>query len=234
MHTVQRKIVGYAVKKEGDQTADPAVTGNTAAADPLPNPRPTDRIEVMARPEKIEGTTYKIRNPLDENAMYITINDIVLNAGDADEVRRPYEIFINSKNMEHFQWIAALTLVISAVFRKGGDMAFLVDELKSVFDPRGGYWKPGAGIYMSSVVAHIGTVLEDHLQSIGVIQKPLLDERHLELLAEKRAEYESRTKPAADEEFPATASLCAKCSKKSVIIMDGCATCLNCGDSKCG
>lgn len=76
--------------------------------------------------------------------MYITINDIVLNAGSADEVRRPYEIFINSKNMEHFQWIAALTLVISAVFRKGGDMAFLVDELKSVFDPRGGYWKPGA------------------------------------------------------------------------------------------
>lgn len=230
MHTVQRKIVGYAVKKEDDQTADPAATNNAATADP----HHLDRIESMARPEKIEGTTYKIRNPMDENAMYVTINDIVLNEGAADEVRRPYEVFINSRNMEHFQWIAALTLVISAVFRKGGDMAFLVDELKSVFDPRGGYWKPGTGVYMNSVVAHIGMVLEDHLRSIGVLQKPLLDEHQLKLLAEKRAEYESRTGAAADEEFPATASLCAKCSKKAVIIMDGCATCLNCGDSKCG
>lgn len=190
MQVIQRKIVGCAVKKDEGQPEDSAAADDTAA----PDSDHQDRIESMARPERIEGTTYKIRNPMDDNAMYVTINDIVLNEGTDHEERRPYEVFINSRNMEHFQWVAALTLVISAVFRKGGDIAFLADELKSVFDPRGGYWKPGAGVYMNSVVAHIGTVLEQHLQSIGVLQKPSLDEHQLKLIAEKRAEYESRAK----------------------------------------
>ena len=107
------------------------------------------------------GSTYKIKTPLSEHALYITINDVVLNHGTEHEHRRPYEIFINSKNMDHFQWIVALTRIVSAVFRKGGDVTFLVDELRSVFDPQGGYFKKG-GRYMPSLVAEIGDAIECH------------------------------------------------------------------------
>jgi hypothetical protein len=100
--------------------------------------------EQVKRPESLVGSTYKIKTPLSEHALYVTINDMVLNEGTSHEVRRPFEMFINSKNMDHYQWIVALTLIISAVFRKGGDVSFLVEELHSVFDPRGGYFKKGA------------------------------------------------------------------------------------------
>ncbi len=115
--------------------------------------------ESVERPEDLFGSTYKIKSPLFEHALYVTINDIVLNRGTEHEQRRPFEIFINSKNMDHFQWIVALTRIMSAVFRKGGDVTFLVEEMKAVFDPRGGYFKAG-GVYMPSIVAEIGCVVE--------------------------------------------------------------------------
>jgi hypothetical protein len=113
--------------------------------------------EEIQRPEVLVGSTYKIKTPVSDHAMYVTINDIVLNEGTEYEQRRPFEVFINSKNLDHFQWIVALTRIISAVFRKGGDVAFLVDELKAVFDPRGGYWQPG-GKFIPSIVAELGYV----------------------------------------------------------------------------
>ncbi len=185
--------------------------------------------------------------------MYVTINDIVLNQGTEHELRRPFEVFINSKNMDHFQWIVALTRIMSAVFRKGGDVTFLVEEMKAVFDPRGGYFKAG-GVYMPSIVAEIGSVVEEHLKSIGMIVDPGMSEAQRALIAGKRSAYEARAKkksaepapagaksdraPSADAEadasFPATASLCHKCNTKAMVLMDGCQTCLNCGYSKCG
>ncbi len=225
---IEKKITGFTVKKE--EVAPGAVV--PAPVTEVSVSEPVQLNETVSRPEKMVGETYKIKNPLSESALYVTINDIVLNEGTDHEERRPFEIFINSKNMEHFQWVAALTLVISAVFRKGGDVTFLVEELKSVFDPRGGYWKPGAGVFMNSTVAHIGAVIEDHLVNIGLLKKPGLDEHQRKLIAEKRAQYANEPQ-GESEEFPASATLCAKCSKKAVIIMDGCATCLNCGDSKC-
>ena len=115
--------------------------------------------ESIDRPEILPGSTHKIKTPLSEHALYVTINDIEI-----DGVRHPYEIFINSKNMEYFQWIAALTCVISANFRKGGDIAFLAEELKSVHDPKGGYFKKG-GVFMPSLVAEIGCTIERHLKA---------------------------------------------------------------------
>jgi hypothetical protein len=183
------------------------------------------------------GSTYKIKTPLSEHSLYITINDMVLNPGTEHELRRPFEIFINSKNMDHFQWIVALTRIISAVFRKGGDVTFLVDELRSVFDPRGGYFKKG-GKYMPSLVAELGDAIETHLISIGMLKDNNLDEHQQKLVDEKRALFEAEQKTAACDDavsdFPAGSQLCAKCSTKAVIKMDGCMTCLNCGDSKCG
>ncbi|HTT04574.1 MAG TPA: hypothetical protein VMF64_04745 [Steroidobacteraceae bacterium] len=192
--------------------------------------------EEIQRPEVLVGSTYKIKTPVSDHAMYVTINDIVLNEGTEYEQRRPFEVFINSKNLDHFQWIVALTRIISAVFRKGGDVTFLVDELKAVFDPRGGYWQPG-GKFMPSIIAELGYVIEKHLQTIGLLRKPELDVHQKKMVEEKRAEFEARTRQKdafATSHFPEGAQLCSKCSTAAVVMMDGCMTCLNCGESKCG
>ena len=149
--------------------------------------------EKVERPDQLIGATYKIKSPLVEHALYVTINDIVLNPGTEHELRRPFEIFVNSKSMEHFQWIVALTRIMSAVFRKGGDVTFLVEELKAVFDPRGGYFKAG-GVYMPSIVAELGAVIERHMKMIGLIHDPEMDPARRALIAEKRAAYESHSK----------------------------------------
>ncbi|MDH3871229.1 MAG: NrdJb, partial [Gammaproteobacteria bacterium] len=150
---IEKKIVDYKVGKDETQPVQPAPAANEV------QPATQDNIvhlhEKLERPDMLIGSTYKVKTPLSEHALYVTINDIILNAGTENELRRPFEIFINSKNMDHFQWIVALTRIISAVFRKGGDVTFLVEELRSVFDPRGGYFKKG-GKYMPSLVAEIG------------------------------------------------------------------------------
>lgn len=190
--------------------------------------------EKVARPESLEGVTYKIKTPLSEHALYVTINDIILNPGTEHELRRPFEIFINSKNMEHFQWIIALTRILSAVFRKGGDVTFLVDELRSVFDPQGGYFKKG-GRYTPSIVAEIGDVIEQHMVAIGMLKKTAPDSHQQAHIDAKRREYAQMNPGAeADNGFPGDAQLCKKCQTRAVISMDNCLTCLNCGDSKCG
>ena len=265
---IDKKIKGYAVVTPDDKAKEAARVESVSRAaaeaglaqDPASNViQMHERIE---RPEVLIGSTYKIKSPLVEHAMYVTINDIVLNAGTEHELRRPFEIFINSKSMDHFQWIVALTRIMSAVFRKGGDVTFLVEEMKAVFDPRGGYFKAG-GVYMPSLVAELGAIVEDHLKSIGMIHDPEMSAEQRALIAEKRAAYEQRSKknseigtagemggamvapadlrPEEDIEvtgdgasFPPSATMCHKCSTKAVVIMDGCATCLNCGYSKCG
>ncbi|MFP5348945.1 MAG: NrdJb [Gammaproteobacteria bacterium] len=221
---INEKITGYEVVKDEPAEAKRPAESNVVHMH-----------EKLERPELLEGSTYKIKTPLTEHALYVTINDIVLNADTPHERRRPFEIFVNSKDMAHFQWVVALTRVISAVFRKGGDCTFLVEELHSVFDPRGGYFKKGK--YTPSLVAELGDVIERHLKKIGLIPTDNLDEHQKKFIAAKRAEAERSSDTASDEargDFPADAQLCAKCSTKAVIKMDGCMTCLNCGDSKCG
>ncbi len=195
-----------------------------------------DMHENIERPEMLVGATYKIKTPQSEHALYVTVNDIVLNAGTEHETRQPFEIFINSKNMAHFQWVVALTRMMSAVFRKGGDVTFLVEEMKAVFDPQGGYFKPG-GRFMPSIVAEIGFALESHMKMIGLIKDERMPDAIREMLDTKRAEYDSlkgRRKTDDVGSFPPDAKLCSKCYTKAAIVMDGCLTCLNCGDSKCG
>ena len=190
--------------------------------------------ENLQRPEALQGTTYKIKTPLSEHALYVTINDITLNPGTEHEMRRPFEIFINSKNMEHYQWIVALTRILSAVFRKGGDVTFLVDELRSVFDPQGGYFKKG-GRYTPSIVAEIGDVIEQHMISIGMLKPGEPDAHQREYLDEKRREAEGRfAKPVAEDGYPPSATLCKKCQVRAMVMLDNCLTCLHCGESKCG
>jgi len=227
---ITQRIKGFKVV---DETLErPAVSADNAAG----KVSVVEMDESLQRPETLVGMTYKIKSPLFEHALYVTVNDVVLNAGTPHEQRRPFEIFINSKNMDHFQWIVALTRIMSAVFRKGGDCTFLVEELKAVFDPRGGYLKKG-GVYMPSIVAEIGGVLERHLIAIGMLEGHALDEAQLKYLAEKRAAYEASQGAVTvepGEGFPAGAQLCSKCNTQAVVQMDGCATCLNCGNSKCG
>jgi hypothetical protein len=185
---INKKIKGYQVLGNEAKAAPQAADLQTEA--PVENEFKVIQMhEKLERPEELEGCTYKIKSPLFEHALYVTINDIVLNKGTQFEMRRPFEIFINSKNMDHFQWIVALTRVMSAVFRKGGDVTFLVEELKAVFDPRGGYFKAG-GVYMPSIVAELGNLIEQHLTMIGLLKGAELSEAQKKLIAEKRAAYE--------------------------------------------
>ena len=224
---IAKNIVGFSIKKKEDATEALA-----SAAEP------EMMHEELQRPDELKGYTYKIKTPLSDHAMYITINNLVLNVGTQHEQEYPFEIFINSKNMDQFQWILALTRVISAVFRKGGDATFLVEELKQVFDPQGGYFKKG-GRFMPSLVAEIGDVLDRHMRRIGLIEDSELSSEHVAMLSEKRAQAEGQ--PAApqieadtDDQYPPGAQLCQKCMTTAVVMMDGCMTCLACGDSKCG
>ena len=200
MIKIDKKIISQEVVKKGT------------------NKKPVNTLK--KRPEILHGSTYKIETPLSEHALYVTINDIVINGQ-----KYPFEIFLNSKNMEHFQWTVAMTRIISAIFRHGGEVVFLIDELKSVFDPNGGYFKKG-GKYMPSLVAEIGEVINSHFVMIGLIEKPELDEHQKKLI--------EKAKEKLNNEFPDTATICKKCNTKAVVLLDGCSTCLSCADSKCG
>ncbi|MFQ5784585.1 MAG: adenosylcobalamin-dependent ribonucleoside-diphosphate reductase [Alphaproteobacteria bacterium] len=170
----------------------------------------------LSRPESLPGATYKVHWPESDHAMYITLNDIV-----RDGRRRPFEIFINSKNMDHYAWTVALTRMISAVFRRGGDVSFVVEELKAVFDPRGGHWVEGR--YVPSIIAAIGDVIERHMVDIGFMPAPDAETPTAESLRQ-----------AAGEETRATRfRTCPKCSMPSLIHQEGCDVCTSCAYSKC-
>ncbi len=234
MIKINKQIVGYAVNQPAEEKEEAKKDfkreGGGDIAEVI---RMHEKLE---RPEMLVGSTYKVKTPVSDHAMYVTINDIILNEGTEHEKRRPFEIFINSKNLDHYQWIVALTRIISAVFRKGGDVAFLAEELKAVFDPRGGYWQSG-GKFMPSIIAELGHIVEKHLITIGMMAEPGLDEHQQKLVEQKRAEFEESKKQTdafSESEYPEGAQLCSKCNTTAVIMMDGCMTCLSCGDSKCG
>ena len=170
--------------------------------------------EPLDRPAALEGATYKLKWPGSEHALYITVNDIII-AGH----RRPFEVFINSKNMEHFAWTVALTRMISAVFRRGGDISFVVEELKAVFDPRGGAWIEGR--YIPSILAAIGGVIERHLIAIGFIEG-----EGMGLKSDPQADVVALGAPKGKS--------CSSCGSFEMRMVEGCMTCASCGYSKCG
>jgi len=192
---IENKIVGFAVVKEQEAVEVSA-------------PVPVVSTVIESRPELVEGKTYKLKPGSSDHAFYVTINDIV----DGNGVRRPVEMFVVSKDIASFQWISALARLVSAVFRHTPDVRFISEELKEVFDPQGGYFIPGSkGKRANSIVAHIGHVLGQHLDSLNV--KPVVE--------------------AAVDSFPPSATVCPKCHTKAVVISEGCGKCLSCGDSKC-
>ncbi|HYE48343.1 MAG TPA: adenosylcobalamin-dependent ribonucleoside-diphosphate reductase [Azospirillaceae bacterium] len=183
----------------------------------------TDAVVYMTqpldRPEALPGETYKVRWPDSDHALYITVNDIL-----QDGRRRPFEVFINSKNMEHYAWTVALTRMISAVFRRGGDVSFVVEELKAVFDPRGGHWVQGR--YVPSLLAAIGEVIERHMIDIGFLPRP----------GEEAPRREARRAAAGEpaDPPPPRAAQCPRCGQASLVVQEGCDLCTSCGYSKCG
>lgn len=211
---IDESIVGYSIKDDSDKE------------------KPVEMHEALSRPDVLSGKTYKIKPPstVSEHAIYITINDMVLNEGTEHEEVRPFEVFINCLDVSNLQWIIALTRVISAVFRKGGQIDFLAKELKAIFDPKGGYWNKGK--YVTSLVAEIGMVIEQHMLELNVIKRKELTEAEKKLIEEKAALIEHET---IDEDgYPTSAVKCKACGERAVVVLDNCATCLACADSKCG
>ena len=187
-----------------------SVSDEASVAVPIETGAASDPLD---RPQVLEGITYKLKWPLSEHAMYITVNDVMLHGR-----RQPFEVFVNSKNMEHYSWTLALTRMISAVFRRGGDVSFVVEELKAVFDPRGGAWV--GGTYVPSILAAIGGVIEEHLAAIGLIGKGsigLADGTDANVV---KLQMEGRT--------------CEACGAREMRMVEGCMTCMSCGYDKCG
>lgn len=237
------EITGSVLQVTTKKKAEPAQSELPLAA---PVAKPADVFEAggivymtkpLDRPEALPGQTYKLRWPDSEHALYITINDIV-----QDGRRRPFEVFINSKNMEHYAWTVALTRMISAVFRRGGDVSFVVEELKAVFDPRGGQWMDGR--YVPSLLAAIGEAIERHMIAIGFLPSPRnRREGHLPELRSVAVGNETEpppplsSAPAASRfvaEPGSTVRQCPKCGSASLLRQEGCDVCTDCGYSKCG
>ena len=208
---------GCTTYRPNEVTGSVLTVSETAAVPPAAQPQTGGEVVYLSdpldRPAALEGQTYKIKWPGSEHALYITINDIII-AGH----RRPFEVFINSKNMEHFAWTVALTRMISAVFRRGGDISFVVEELKAVFDPRGGAWMEGK--YIPSILAAIGGVIERHLIDIGFIAG-----EGLGLKSDPKA---------AVMAVGARGASCPACGAQEMRMVEGCMTCGACGHSRCG
>ncbi len=202
------------VEAPAKSDAKPTIVANSDAEPQTPHGDVIYMADPLDRPQELEGATYKLKWPDSSHAIYVTVNDIVLNGH-----RRPFEVFINSKNMEHYAWTVALTRMISAVFRRGGDVSFVVEELKAVFDPRGGAWMGGK--YIPSILAAIGGILEQHLIRIG-----FLEGEGLGLKSDPQAQVVNLNQPRGQA--------CPSCGQFDMRMVEGCMTCASCGHSKCG
>ena len=239
MKQITKKIADFSVKKELEAVVDMLGHGEVKS---LPE------LEIMSsawkRPEKLLGATYKIEKSPNspDAAVYITINNEILNKGTEFQTIIPAEIFINSKDVSHLQWITALTRVLSAVFRKGGEIEFLVDELCGIHDPKAGFLRKGR--FYPSLVAQVGLVIKEHLEELKETPPPILvgdsNLKAQEVSEFIESEFGGLVSTFLEEElsrsdshYPPTATLCPKCLHKSVMVLDGCQTCLNCLDSKC-
>lgn len=215
---IEQDIVSQRVSAEAESNVPPVIVNTLESID-----------ESFKRPNMLLGATYKVKSPLEEDAIYVTINDVVLNRGTTDESRRPYEIFINSKNTTNQQWVTVITRLISAVFRKGGSYEFMVDEMLSVTDPNGGF-RQGSK-WVPSVVALIGLAVQEHFSMLKETEQSKFT---LEQQALVDAKKEELGMEHGSTNYPESATTCSKCGEIAVVLMDGCSTCLACADSKCG
>lgn len=207
-------VTGSVLSVSEEKKDAPDVIANTDAEPQRPHGDVVYMAEPLDRPQSLEGATYKLKWPDSEHAIYLTVNDVIVGGR-----RRPFEVFINSKNMEHFAWTVALTRMMSAVFRRGGDVTFVVEELKAVFDPRGGAWVGGK--YIPSILAAIGGVLEQHMIEIG-----FLEGEGMGLKSDPQAQVVGIS--------PNRGKACPSCGQFDLRMVEGCMTCGSCGHSKCG
>lgn len=214
---ITQKIIGYRVKSDSvEQTEQQAI-------------EPSVMHEGIKRDDVLDGKTYRIKIPTLEHAVYLTVNTIVV-----DDIYHPYEIFINSKNIEHLQYITAITRLVSAVMRKGGNVRFIADELMQVFDANGGHWtKKGANgekpRFMASLIAEIGLCLEKHFDYIDALNNSETVQKQPVLIEIKEPEQSNEE----DAKYPDNATVCPDCREKALIKIEGCNQCLSCSFSKC-
>jgi len=223
----EAEVAPSAPPESAGAPAEGEAAGEAPARPPARSEAPGEIVymtQPLDRPGSLPGRTYKLKWPESDHALYVTINDI-----EQDGRRRPFEVFINSKNMEHFAWTVALTRMISAVFRRGGDVSFVVEELKSVFDPRGGYWQQGR--YVPSLLAAIGEVIERHMIDIGFL--PVAEAESDGAERRRLAAAASASSGGTGGGGAAPGRPCPRCATPSLIRQEDCDLCLNCGYSRC-
>ena len=231
---INSKIVNYSVvskDKDSGQDADAPTLSNNEESTSMGHPQP------FVRPEKLIGATYKISPPIIEDSIYITINDHIF----PDGTVRPVELFISSKNMASFQWVSLISRTVSALLRQPGPFpAYVIDEFLETYDPHGSYFIPGGKGQANSIAAHIGMVFKWHCTELGLIDKPKLGDAAKKVIEEKTKKYLEATNPSDSKSEESTsktilpgAKECPKCREMTLIKMDGCDQCVECGHSKC-
>jgi hypothetical protein len=235
---ISKKITCVSVVNKENNTA------NTAEKET----QPIERIQETKRPKQLDSRTYKIKASTGyDHAYYISISNVVLNEGTQLKEVRPYEIFINTKDKINVQWVHALTFMMSAIFRKGGEYMFLLDELREVSSPNAGWFgqhtRGGNPRYIESMVSAIADTIAYHVeQTCGVGVKEIeLSSEAKDIIEEKKTEYlkkhtlsELSTDRDDDDAGMPNAQDCPKCKVRNAVIkLDGCLTCVSCGDSKC-
>ena len=104
---------------------------------------------------QLPSTTYKFRVP--EKAMYFTI------VGEG----KPIWLFVNSKEMDSYQWVTALMESYSRQIKACVEVSDIVEAMKTTFAPGGKYFIPdGTGREVHSIVHHLGLILEEHVMKI--------------------------------------------------------------------
>jgi len=235
LKSIDRAARENAQNDERDKASEPKIQAQLSSSDP-------STIVYMAKPLKrdpeLSGITYKLKWPQSDYAIYVTINDIV-----RDGRRRPFEIFINTRNLEHYSWTVALTRMISAVFRRGGDVSFVAEELKAIFDPQGGCWVEGR--YVPSLLAAIGEIIETHMRKIGFKssdsphedQGEFTDLRQTQALEQTHGSISPNiviSPPGADRSHTQRhPRLCPRCASGHMIRRESCWACPACGFSQC-
>jgi ribonucleoside-diphosphate reductase alpha chain len=178
------------------------------------NPPPLPMaVEVMERPRILQGRTYKLKWPQTGDNWYITIT----HRGGV-----PFEVFITTKVAAHAEWVQALSILLTAVLRRGGDVKFLITELQGIHSASGGQYITEQRKFRHSQVAAIGGVIEEEFRVLGMFGT-----------TEPEPEVQKAVPPGVTFGQIGEPGCCPECGARPLVHQEGCEKCQICSYTRC-